>query len=194
MYEDEDLCGLAQTNRRAVMAKETDTEGLRDVVQAIIEDRKGEELISPAWIATEAMAKLDARELQQSRPLVYLAAHLQLRQIARHACRKAFEAEEEDGLDRHSRKCFQACNRAIRRRTPTKKSRATSCATRCARRTWRSMSDGCARRARRSSAGPTHLKRGGPAGLWQRLCRRPRASRPLRCADGSRLRLAFNCF
>jgi hypothetical protein len=84
------------------MATETDTDGLRDVVQKIIEGHKAEERLSPAWIATEAMVKLDAAELQKSKPLVYLAAHLQLRQIARHACRKQFEPVEPDddeGLD-----------------------------------------------------------------------------------------------
>jgi hypothetical protein len=45
------------------------------------------------------MTKLDAADLQQSKPLVYLAAHLQLRQIARQACRKQFDDEEDDALD-----------------------------------------------------------------------------------------------
>jgi len=69
---------------------------LRDVVQAIIEVRKAEERISPAWIATEAMINLGADDLQKTKPLVYLAAHLQLRQIARKACRKQFDAEDDD--------------------------------------------------------------------------------------------------
>jgi len=76
------------------MANEKDTDCLRDVVQTIISGRKAEQRLSPAWIATEAMAKL-----QKTKPLVYLAAHLQLRQIARHACRKHFDAEEEEALD-----------------------------------------------------------------------------------------------
>jgi len=46
-------------------------ECLRDIVQAIIDARKSEERVSPAWIATEAMTKLDANDLQQSKPLVY---------------------------------------------------------------------------------------------------------------------------
>ena len=60
-----------------------DTTGLRTIVEAIIAGRQGDERLSPAAIATEALKKLGAADLE-------LAAHLQLRQIARHACRKQF--------------------------------------------------------------------------------------------------------
>src|SRR5260221_7641515 len=73
---------------------------LRNVIQAIIDVHGAEERITPAWIATEAMINLGAQELQQSMPRVYLAAHLHLRQLARHACRKQFEADPDgDGDD-----------------------------------------------------------------------------------------------
>ncbi len=81
-------------------------ECLRDIVQAIIDARKSEERVSPAWIATEAMTKLEANDLQQSKPLVYLAAHLQMRQIARQACRKQFDDEEDDALDPAQQEMF----------------------------------------------------------------------------------------
>src|SRR5260370_32184975 len=81
-------------------------ECLRDMVQGIINGRKSEERVSPSWIATEAMTKLDAADLQQSKPLVYLAAHLQLRQIARQACRKQFYDEEDDALDPAQQELF----------------------------------------------------------------------------------------
>jgi hypothetical protein len=81
-------------------------ECLRDIVQAIIDARKSEERVSPAWIATEAMTKLDANDLQQSKPLVYLAAHLQLRQIARQCCRKQFDDDEDDALDPAQQELF----------------------------------------------------------------------------------------
>jgi hypothetical protein len=76
------------------------------MVQAIIDDRKTEDRISPAWIATEAMAKLGATELQQGNPLVYLAAHLHLRQIARHVCRKQFDDDDADALDPAQQEMF----------------------------------------------------------------------------------------
>ncbi len=76
-----------------------DADRLRDVVQQIINNRKAEERLSPSRIATEALVNLDAGELQKTKPLVYLAAHLQLRQIARQACRKQFDADDEDALD-----------------------------------------------------------------------------------------------
>jgi hypothetical protein len=86
-----------------------DTSGeLRNMVQAIVDDRKTEERISPAWIATEVMAKLDAAGLQQTNPLVYLAAHLHVRHIARHLCRKQFDAdaEDDDALDPRQQELF----------------------------------------------------------------------------------------
>jgi hypothetical protein len=88
------------------MRRDTSNE-LRNLVQAIIEDRKSEDRISPAWIATEAMAKLDATELQRSMPLVYHAAHLHFRQVARHLCRKRFDdADDDDALDPAQQELF----------------------------------------------------------------------------------------
>jgi hypothetical protein len=95
---------MAQENRKVVMTQDA-SHDLRNVVQAVIEARKAEERISPAWIATEAMTKLDAAELQKTKPLVYLAAHLQFRQIARQACRKQFEGDD-DALDPAQQELF----------------------------------------------------------------------------------------
>jgi hypothetical protein len=69
---------------------------LIDVVARVIELRRTQDRISPAWIATEAMLLLDPeKQTQRVRPLVYLASHLQLRQIARELCRKSFEGDED---------------------------------------------------------------------------------------------------
>jgi hypothetical protein len=95
---------MAQENRKVVMTQDANHD-LRNVVQGIIDAHKGEQRISPAWIATEAMAKLDAAGLQQSNPLVYHAAHLQLRQIARKSCRKQFE-DDDDALDPAQQEMF----------------------------------------------------------------------------------------
>lgn len=71
-----------------------DEQQLRDILYAIYERRIGEVRISPAWLATEAMAKLDGDK--KSPPLIYRAAHLQLRQLARNICRNKFE---DDGAE-----------------------------------------------------------------------------------------------
>jgi hypothetical protein len=88
------------------MTKSTEANCLRDVVRRIMDDRKTEEHLSPAWIATEAMAKLGAEDMKRANPLVYLAAHLQLRQIARKACRKQFVVDDEEALDPAQQQMF----------------------------------------------------------------------------------------
>lgn len=48
--------------------------------------------INPAWLATETMVAIGfPREMH---PLGYLGCHLQLRQMARHFCRKHFDPTE----------------------------------------------------------------------------------------------------
>ncbi len=79
---------------------------LRNVVLAIIDARKADQRLSPAWIASEAMVKLDAADLQKSKPLVYRAAYLQLRQIARQVCRKQFDQDKEEALDPAQQEMF----------------------------------------------------------------------------------------
>jgi hypothetical protein len=69
--------------------------GLREIVARIVETRRDETKISPAWIATEAMRQLHAMTLQRTMPLIYLGCHLQLRQIAREVCRDLFEPEAD---------------------------------------------------------------------------------------------------
>jgi hypothetical protein len=57
--------------------------------------RSTDECIGPAWCATEVMIKLDPKNyIQKSHPIVYIAAHLQLRQIAREKLRREFEENE----------------------------------------------------------------------------------------------------
>src|SRR5262249_37574418 len=67
---------------------------------------KDQKRISPARIATEAMAKLNAGDLQQTNPLVYLAACLHLHHIARHLCRKRFVANDDHALDLAQQELF----------------------------------------------------------------------------------------
>jgi hypothetical protein len=79
---------------------------LRNAVKVVIDAHEGEERINPAWVATEVMTKLGATDLRQSNPLVYLAAHLHLRQVARHVCRKRFDANDDDALDPAQQELF----------------------------------------------------------------------------------------
>ena len=54
--------------------------------------------INPAWLATQAIDEMgDGQKLP---PLIYQAAHLQLRQIARSICRKKFD-EDGPGKEQH---------------------------------------------------------------------------------------------
>lgn len=72
-----------------------DGEALARIVSEIINFRKEAVSISPAWIATEAMAKLDSSiNTQTHAPLIYVGCHLYLRQIARAQCRGMFEADD----------------------------------------------------------------------------------------------------
>lgn len=71
-----------------------DEQKLRLVLLGIYERRSDEIRISPSWLATEAMNNLDAEK--RSPALVYEAAHLQLRQIARSICRRKVEEDSEE--------------------------------------------------------------------------------------------------
>jgi hypothetical protein len=72
--------------------------GLTEIVAQVIENHRREPEISPSWIATEAMSKLNATWMLTSdrdKQLVYKGCHLELRQIARSLLRNRFEPEED---------------------------------------------------------------------------------------------------
>lgn len=71
-----------------------DEQKLHLILQEIYEKRRAEIRVSPLWLATEAMVSLD--EFRRSPSLVYQAAHLQLRQMARAICRERFEDDKAD--------------------------------------------------------------------------------------------------
>lgn len=69
---------------------------LIELVARVVELRRTQVRISPSWVATEAMLLLDPdKQTQRDRPLIYLASHLQLRQIARELCRKSYAGDED---------------------------------------------------------------------------------------------------
>jgi len=88
------------------MTQSADANCLRNIIREILDARRTQVRLSPAWIATEAMVKLDAEDLQKANPLVYLAAHLQLRQISRQQCRHQFDDAEEEALDPAQQEMF----------------------------------------------------------------------------------------
>jgi hypothetical protein len=78
--------------------------GLIDIVAQIIETRRDEPRISPSWVATEAMRTMKASWMNRPKkgyPLIYIAAHLQLRQFARAALRDQFEPQDDDDRISH---------------------------------------------------------------------------------------------
>lgn len=75
----------------------SDEKKLRALISEIYEKCSDDVRISPSWLATQAMVELDSNK--QSPPLVYIAAHLQLRQISRGICRGKFEDGETESHD-----------------------------------------------------------------------------------------------
>jgi hypothetical protein len=74
-------------------------EKLSAVLQKVYGKRSGEARISPAWLATETMIELDPGK--KSPELVYHAAHLQLRHLARALCRDKFDPESDESAEQH---------------------------------------------------------------------------------------------
>jgi hypothetical protein len=71
---------------------------LTELMIRIITNRRDEVRINPTWVAHAAMLELDP--LRAAPPLVYLAANLEMRQIARGLCRDLFEeGEVEEAKD-----------------------------------------------------------------------------------------------
>jgi hypothetical protein len=82
--------------RRLEMAKrklEKDETDIVSLITKIYEKHSKEIRVSPAWLATEAMNFLDPE--RKSQVLIYRAAHLQFRQLARGMCRIKFEGEAD---------------------------------------------------------------------------------------------------
>jgi len=74
-----------------------DSKRLYEVLAAIYARSNGEVRISPSWLATAGMAQLDPDRISPSD--VYVAAHLQLRQIARGLCGK--KCEDDGSAEQH---------------------------------------------------------------------------------------------
>jgi len=79
--------------RQAREASSSPESKLRAALQEVYDRHKHEVRVSPAWLATETMITLDKEKLAPA--LVYLAAHLELRQLARELCRAKWEPGDE---------------------------------------------------------------------------------------------------
>jgi hypothetical protein len=77
----------------------SDERRLREIVERIVSIRDSDIAISPSWVATQAMFELDPKKTSESN--IYLAAHLQFRQIARKVLGAKFEAEVDADKDQH---------------------------------------------------------------------------------------------
>jgi hypothetical protein len=80
-------------------SKKREDQSLRDIVIKIVNARKKQTRISPSWVATESMGKLEATTRDRRlKPLFYQAANLQMRQIARDVLRDLFETEIKEKI------------------------------------------------------------------------------------------------
>lgn len=71
----------------------------RELLASIYERRRTEVRVSPSWLATEAMMRLDPS--RASHPIEYALAHLQLRQLARALCAKRWEKDDQGETEQH---------------------------------------------------------------------------------------------
>lgn len=72
---------------------------LRELVERIVAERERAVSVSPSWVATETMMHLDPE--RASEPCIYLAAHLQFRQVARQILGRKFERDDDAIEDQH---------------------------------------------------------------------------------------------
>jgi hypothetical protein len=79
------------------MSGEKETASLYELIGAIYERHRDDIKIAPSWLAGFAMAEIGAS--RDDNPRLYLAAHLQFRQIARSFCAKKHDPVESETGD-----------------------------------------------------------------------------------------------
>lgn len=79
------------------MMTHAEAEKLIAITNEVITKHQTESQISPTWIATAVMQKIDPDRI--SPPLVYIGCHLEIRQLARGILGKRFDKESEDNAD-----------------------------------------------------------------------------------------------
>lgn len=78
----------------------SDDRKLLEIISAVLDRHQHQDSVSPAWLATEAMVELDPSKIAPH--LVYRAAHLQLRQIARGLCRRQYDDDAGEPSAQHT--------------------------------------------------------------------------------------------
>jgi hypothetical protein len=76
-----------------------DKQKLRILLRQIYDRLDAMVEVSPSWLATEALLTLDPHK--RTPTMVYLAAHLELRQIGREFCRIHFEPDDDSEAEQH---------------------------------------------------------------------------------------------
>jgi hypothetical protein len=66
----------------------SDERKLQEMLARVLEKHQHKASVRPSWLATETMVALDPKKVAPQ--LVYRAAHLQLRQMARALCRREY--------------------------------------------------------------------------------------------------------
>jgi hypothetical protein len=84
------------------MKRDADAQKLKAIIDRIVETRRVKRGVNPSWVATQALVELDPKHwVQGKHPMVYKAAHLELRQMAREACRDKWNNPEAGATDSH---------------------------------------------------------------------------------------------
>ena len=78
----------------------SDERKLRELLAEVLERHQHKDSVRPSWLATETMAALDPKRTAPQ--LVYRAAHLQLRQMARALCRREYGEDTGDTGSQHN--------------------------------------------------------------------------------------------
>ena len=72
----------------------SDERKLQEMLARVLEKHQHKASVRPSWLATETMVALDPKKVAPQ--LVYRAAHLQLRQMARALCRREYGEDAGD--------------------------------------------------------------------------------------------------
>ncbi len=78
----------------------SDERKLQVLLASVLDKHQHKASVRPAWLATETMATLDPNRMAPQ--LVYRAAHLQLRQMARALCRREYGEDAGDTAAQHN--------------------------------------------------------------------------------------------
>jgi hypothetical protein len=94
-FQEERTKRQRQKDDRRRREEREESKQLYELVNSIVSQQSDQTDISPTWIATQCLVRLRGNSVQKKWPLIYKAAHLQLRQIGRAVCRSQFEPDDD---------------------------------------------------------------------------------------------------